>query len=161
MNSLKGTEPQQNIKIDENRTCMGASTPQGPPSLCTKPRDVSKSELNLRRRISKLDENQGRPIGAAYYFYPCLKLFENNRKSYCDIFNLCVSHSQERWKIAPRNESTKSYHKLESNLTRHMEGRIPTSKFESKQSLSKWRFIYISPQLNRNQELLCNILVLL
>lgn len=28
-------------------TCMAAKTPQGPPSCCTKPMDVSESELNL------------------------------------------------------------------------------------------------------------------
>lgn len=28
-------------------TCMAAKTPQGPPSCCTRPIDVSGSELNL------------------------------------------------------------------------------------------------------------------
>lgn len=35
-------------------TCMAAKTPQGPPSCCTRPIDVSESELNLQQVYTSL-----------------------------------------------------------------------------------------------------------
>lgn len=39
---------------------MAAKTPQGPPSCCTRPIDVSESGLNLTERLSQYQRTDGK-----------------------------------------------------------------------------------------------------